>query len=332
MAELPLVFAVIDDEPAIRRLLTLIIGSMGDLVVEAGTYAEAQVILREYPWDVALIDRRLPDGDGTDLCREVVAARAPDTHRQVVIISAAGTREDKLEGFEAGADEYIVKPIDPIELRARLRTVRRAAVTQKQLLSRLSALEQISVIDDLTHVYNHRFFNAELRRMTTLANRHGRPLAMMMIDADHFKRVNDVFGHPVGDRVLAEISTLIAQNVRASDVLARYGGEEFAVILPETTMCDALEVAERVREGVADNPIEYDSGQVRITVSIGVAGMPTPSIDTPLALIEAADRALYVAKSEGRNRVKQYEPTREEESDKRSSAAPTDATDTDSVS
>src|SRR6185369_15163827 len=212
----PCVIAVIDDDPAVRQLLSVIGKRAGGSVLEAGSVAEGTRILREYPWDIAVIDRRLPDGDGLDLCR--IASSGAETHRYVIILSGMQSHEEKMRGFEAGADEYIGKPIDASELAARLRAVRRTVTSQKSLMARLFILEQLSVIDGLTQVFNYRFFDAEIRRHFDLAVRHQRALALAMLDLDNFKKVNDTYGHPIGDRVLAEISTIIAQGIRSSDV------------------------------------------------------------------------------------------------------------------
>jgi diguanylate cyclase (GGDEF)-like protein len=302
----PCVIAVIDDDPAVRELLVAISKRAGGVVLEASSVAEGTRILREYPWDIAIIDRRLPDGDGLELCR--LASGATETHRYIVVLSALQSHEEKMRGFEAGADEYIGKPIDASELAARLRAIRRSVSSQKTLLARLFILEQLSVIDALTQVFNYRFFETEIRRHFDLAVRHQRSLAMAMLDLDNFKKVNDTFGHRIGDHVLTEISTMIAQGIRSSDILSRYGGEEFAIILPETTLEEAFMLAERLRVSIAQTPLEMTGGPARLTVSIGVAAFPAKDIDTAMRLVEAADRALYLAKTEGRNCVRRNKP------------------------
>jgi two-component system cell cycle response regulator len=303
----PLVFAVIDDDVSMRRLLTAMIHGSGDVVVEAPTRADGEVVIREYPWDIAVIAGKLADGDGIELCRQ---ANANDgtSHRHVVLLGSDADDGAKVRGFDAGADDYVLRSVDPVELRARLRAMRRNVAVQKALLARLATLEQLSVIDGLTQVYNHRFFESELRRLFDVAARHARPLALAMIDIDHFKRINDTFGHRAGDLVLTEVSTTIAQNVRGSDVLARYGGEEFAVVLPEARLADAALLGERLREAVANATVRDAFGSVRVTISVGIAAIPAPGIDSPARLIEAADSAMYAAKSAGRNRVASYMP------------------------
>ena len=300
----PFVIAIIDDDPAVRDLLGIIVKRAGGIVLEAGTVGEGMRILHEYPWDIAIIDRLLPDGDGLDLCR--AATSGAESHRYIIILSGVQSHEEKMRGFEAGADEYLGKPIDPTELAARLRAIRRTVTSQKTLLARLFILEQLSVVDALTQVYNYRFFDMEIRRHFDLALRHQRSLALAMLDLDHFKSVNDSYGHRIGDQVLAEISTMIAQGIRSSDILARYGGEEFAIILPETTLEEAFMLAERLRVSIAHNTINVANGPSHMTVSIGVAALPSPAIETPVRLVEAADSALYLAKTEGRNCVRRY--------------------------
>ena len=220
-----------------------------------------------------------------------------------------------MRGFDAGADEYIGKPVDAGELAARLRAIRRTVAGQKTLLARLFILEQLSAVDALTQVYNYRFFDTEIRRHFDLAVRHHRAMALAMIDLDNFKKVNDTFGHRIGDHVLTEISTMITQGIRSSDILARYGGEEFAIILPETTLEEAFMLSERLRVSIAANQLEMSNGPARMTVSIGVAAVPSPQIDAPAQLVEAADRALYLAKSEGRNCVRRFRPEIEDRRD-----------------
>jgi diguanylate cyclase (GGDEF)-like protein len=297
-----LVFAVVEDDPPSRRLIATLLAAEGDVVVEAATMAQARTIIREYPWDIAIIDRGLPDGDGLDLCREI-ANEHRGGHRHVIIVSALSGHHQKMCGYEVGADDYIVKPFDVTELRAKLNAVRRAVAHQKALVSRLAVMEQLSVIDSLTHLYNRRFFDNEMSRLFDITVRHARPLGLVIADIDHFKLINDGFGHGAGDIVLQEVSNVIAQVVRSTDVLVRYGGEEFAVILPETRLESAATLADRVRKAVEELQLPPVVGAGRVTVSLGVAAAPNIDIVSPSQLVEAADRALYLAKTNGRNRV-----------------------------
>jgi two-component system cell cycle response regulator len=302
----PLVFALIDDDAALRRVLAAVIRQSGDLAIEARTFAEGQVLLAEYPWDIALVDRSLPDGDGLEFCRSLDKGEA--SHRMIVVLSSRGEREDRLAGFEAGADEYFPKVMDLVEIRTRLKTIRRAVARHKEIVSRLVSVEQMSLMDGLTGVYNHRYFEGAIKRQFGMALRHQRPLTLAMIDIDNFKHVNDSLGHLVGDRVLTEVSTVIAQHVRSTDELARYGGEEFAILMPDLPLREALPVAERIRVAVAGHVTPIALGDVKVTVSIGLAGVPCDFCLSPAELTDAADRALYSAKAKGRNRVEVFAP------------------------
>ncbi|HXI14431.1 MAG TPA: diguanylate cyclase [Thermoanaerobaculia bacterium] len=305
MQNSPLVIVIIDDSSPIRSLLEASAAVSGELVVAAGTFAEGLIVLREYPWDVAIIDPQLPDGDGLALCRDVAAGlREVEPHRHILFLSATDSPEGKLRGFDAGADEYISKNADAAELVARFGALRRSVISQKDLLLRLATLEHLSVIDGLTQVYNRRFFQSELRMLFDVASRHDRPLAIAMIDIDHFKEVNDANGHAIGDLVLSQVSTAIAQKIRSCDILARYGGDEFAVLLPEATLADAAVIAERVRSAVESLRVDGNSAQLRMSISVGVAAVPKADTPTHVHFLEAADRALYRAKEQGRNRVR----------------------------
>ena len=300
-ASVPLVYALIDDDEALRRVLAAVIRQGGDLAVEARTFAEGRVLLEEYPWDIAIVDRSLPDGDGLDFCRTVDKGLA--SHRMIVVLSSFDGREDRLAGFDAGADEYLPKGLDLVEIRTRLKTMRRSVSRHKEILSRLVTVEQMSLLDGLTGVYNHRFFETALKRQVRTALRHERPLTLAMLDIDHFKTVNDTLGHRVGDSVLTDVSTVIAQHVRSTDEVARYGGEEFAILMPDLLPQDALTIAERIRSAVAEHQTPHASGHIRVTISVGLAGLTLEAYASPAELADAADRALYLAKAKGRNRV-----------------------------
>ncbi len=305
MLDLPLVIAIVDSDPSMRQLLGVMARSSGDIAVEAATAAEGRVLLCEYPWDIALIGRSLPDGDGLDLCREVATrVRQAEVHRHLLFLSPSKSPVDILPGFDAGADECVELPIDEGEFRPRLQAIRRNVLMQKALHGRLAMLEQLSLIDDLTHVYNRRFLEAETGRLFDVSLRHGRPLSIAMIDLDEFKIVNDTYGHSVGDIVLREVSTAIAESLRSSDVLARYGGEEFVVLMTETTLPEAVVVGERIRSAVAELRIPCAFGELSVTLSIGLAGLPAAHLESAAKFIKAADEALYQAKRDGRNCVR----------------------------
>jgi diguanylate cyclase (GGDEF)-like protein len=216
-----------------------------------------------------------------------------------------------VEAFAAGADDYVTKPFDFHEVDARIRAMLRKRelystleTTIETLKSANTQLEELLVVDEKTGLYNFRQFQRKLKDEWLRAERYGTSLSLAMLDLDDFKRVNDSYGHPAGDRVLQEFATLVAGGARATDLAARYGGEEFAIILPHTGGAMATRVAERIRHAVRDFRFGSPDHGLRLTVSIGVSTFPSvPDITTSSALILAADRALYRAKHSGKNCV-----------------------------
>jgi two-component system cell cycle response regulator len=298
----PFTIAIVDDDAAIRRLVRLYLKRAGYDTFECTTGEEARERLFRDPWDLAILDRRLPDIDGVVLARDL--KDNPDFRaRYVIMLTGEDEQEDKVEGLELGADDYITKPFQYPELLARIRAGKRIVDLQKELIETNKRLELLSVTDGLTKLHNHRFFQDELARAFEESQRYQRPLSLAMIDIDFFKKVNDTHGHAVGDDVLKRAATLFRDSVRSTDLVARYGGEEFAVMMPETTLHDAEAFAEKIRHLVETTPLETQIGPLAITVSIGVASVPHSRIHSAKELIIAADKALYRAKRNGRNQV-----------------------------
>ena len=226
----------------------------------------------------------------------------------VVLLLESPSPEDTLRALQLGADEVFERPV-PMELFAaktkRLLDLHRHV---EGLHEQIEALHRLSVTDGLTQVFNHRYFQSRLKEEFRRAQRYEENLALMLVDLDHFKNVNDRFGHQAGDLVLREVALAIKANIRDTDVVARYGGEEFVVLLPKTQRPGALTVAERVWSGVAS----VKAGPQRthpVTLSIGVSSYPGEDVDTPESLLQTADEALYTAKRTGRNRIVLHEPT-----------------------
>jgi diguanylate cyclase (GGDEF)-like protein len=235
------------------------------------------------------------------------------------MLTGEDEQEDKVEGLELGADDYITKPFQYPELLARIRAGKRIVDLQKELVETNRRLELLSVTDGLTKLHNHRYFQDELARAFEESQRYARPLSLAMIDIDFFKKVNDTYGHAVGDDVLKCAARLFAESVRSTDLVARYGGEEFAVMMPETSLDDGCVFAEKIRSLIEATALDTQAGPVPATVSIGVASVPHSRIHTAKELIVAADKALYRAKRAGRNQVQAEKrrdpsrPTRERE-------------------
>lgn len=304
--------AIVDDDAAIRRLLRLFLKRAGFETLECTAGEEARAALRREPWDLAILDRRLPDMDGVVLAEELKSNPAFRA-RYIIMLTGEDEQEDKVEGLELGADDYITKPFQYPELLARVRAGKRIVDLQKALMETNKRLELLSITDGLTKLHNHRFFQDELARAFEESQRYGRPLSLAMMDIDFFKKINDTYGHAVGDDVLKRSADLYKHSVRSTDLVARYGGEEFAVMMPETELQDAITLAEKLRHLVEETPLETQAGPVSATISVGVASVPLSRVHSPKDLIVAADRALYRAKKSGRNRVeaeKRRDPAR----------------------
>jgi len=294
--------AIVDDDPAIRRLVVLFLKRAGYETLECTTGEEARTALMSQPWDLAILDRRLPDMDGVVLAQELKANNDFRT-RYIIMLTGEDEQADKIEGLELGADDYITKPFQYPELLARIRAGKRIVDLQKELLQTNKRLELLSITDGLTRLHNHRHFQDELARAFEESQRYGRPLSLAMIDIDFFKKFNDTHGHAVGDDVLRRAAELYQSSVRSTDLVARYGGEEFAVMMPETMLDDAVTFAEKIRHLVETTPLETQAGPLNVTVSVGVASVPQSRIQSGKELIVAADKALYRAKKNGRNQV-----------------------------
>ena len=298
----PFTISIVDDDAAIRRLLRLILTRAGYQTRECTTGTEARELLWTEPWDIAVLDRKLPDMDGLVLCHEIKSDPKMRS-RYIIMLTGEDDQEDKVEGLELGADDYITKPFQPAELLARVRAAKRIVDLQKELLETNKRLELLSITDGLTKLHNHRYFQDEMNRAFEESQRYERPLSLAMIDIDFFKKINDTYGHAAGDDVLRAVAQLYRDSVRATDLVARYGGEEFAVMMPETTLDDAAIFAEKIRALIESTPLQTQAGALNARVSIGVASVPHAKIHTPKELIVAADKALYRAKKGGRNQV-----------------------------
>ena len=294
--------AIVDDDAAIRRLVRLFLTRAGYETLECTTGDEAREMLASQPWDLVILDRKLPDMDGVVLAREL-RSNPQFRARYIIMLTGEAEQEDKVEGLELGADDYITKPFQYPELLARIRAGKRIVDLQKELVETNRRLELLSITDGLTRLHNHRYFQDELARAFEESQRYQRPLSLAMIDIDFFKKFNDTYGHAVGDDVLKCAAELYRKSVRSTDLVARYGGEEFAVMMPETALEDGITFAEKIRQMIETTPLDTQQGPLHVTVSIGVASVPHSRIRSAKELIVAADKALYRAKKNGRNQV-----------------------------
>lgn len=291
---------VAEDDPVTRRLLQRSLQRWNYDVVVAVDGTEARRILMgaDAP-KLAILDWVMPGGDGVDICREL-RRRDCASYVYTLLLTSKSTREDLLKGLEAGADDYLVKPIDPLELQARLRSGERILALQDQLIAAREVMREQAMRDPLTGVWNRRAALEILEREFHRSRRLHEPLVVIMLDLDHFKGINDTRGHQAGDSVLVQVARRALGTMRPYDSLGRYGGEEFLVIAPGCDAQTGLDLAERLREAVVATPIPLTSDSVSVTLSLGVASLADDP--TPDALIYRADQALYSAKNAGRNR------------------------------
>ena len=299
----PCRIVLIEDDPAIVRLLKKILTNRAMEVVACSTAAEGIEALEHEDWDICLLDRGLPDSDGIEICRRVKAESRFDA-RWVIMLSGYDSLDARVEALNLGADDYITKPFHSAEVLARVNASWRVVEMQQQLVEMARQLEELSGRDDLTGVFNRRHFRRTVARAFDHSRRYHRPLSVAIIDVDHFKNVNDRFGHQAGDTVLAEVAKRFVRSVRSSDYLARYGGEEFIVLLPETQLGDAVTFGEKLRAAIASAPVPIPGGDaLPVTVSVGTASLAHTQFSSAAEMIRAADQALYRAKRNGRNRV-----------------------------
>lgn len=269
------------------------------VTVEDGT-AALTVLLRDDGPRMAILDWVMPGADGLDVCRAVRERSAQYVY--LMLLTAQDKREHMVAGLEAGADDFLTKPCHPSELQARLRSGGRVLELQEGLLRAQEALRLEATRDHLTGLWNRRMILDNLHRELRRAAHENRPLAVVMVDIDHFKIVNDTHGHAAGDEVLQEATRRIRSAMRDYDFIGRYGGEEFLLLLPGCDARSASGVAERVRAGIAAKPAQIGTVVLPVSASLGVAWTTSGSVG-PNVLIQAADEALYRAKTLGRNRV-----------------------------
>jgi two-component system cell cycle response regulator len=264
---------------------------------------EKALITAKGPVDLIIVNAAARGFDGLRLAAQI---RLDDGTRHVPILAIVDfdERPRLVKALEIGVNDILAKPIDPQELSARARTqIRRKRYTD-YLRDNLDHSLELAVTDQLTGLHNRRYMSGQLEALVKRAVLGGDPVAALLIDIDHFKKINDGFGHDVGDEVLREFAVRLASNVRAIDLPCRYGGEEFVVVMPDTQLEDALRIAERIRLHVAGSPFRVMGGSelLTVTISIGVAAT-CGALDKPDALLKRADEAVYEAKAGGRNKV-----------------------------
>jgi diguanylate cyclase (GGDEF)-like protein len=294
---------VADDEVVSRRLLEGSLARWGyDVVVARDGLEASEILLAPDAPMLAVLDWMMPCKDGVELCQEV-RQRKIEPYTYIILLTAKHTKNDVIQGLEAGADDYIVKPFDPPELKVRMRTGKRILYLQDQLIRAREALRDQATRDQLTGLWNRATILGLLGDEINRADREQASLAVIVADLDNFKRINDTHGHAVGDEVLRQCAQAMQDTRRRYDAIGRYGGEEFLIVLPGCDTNNALSHAERLRAAVSRVTIEAAGSLIHPTISVGVAVCGRHHPARAFELVQAADTALYRAKRAGRDRV-----------------------------
>ncbi|MFO7740194.1 MAG: diguanylate cyclase [Desulfatiglandaceae bacterium] len=298
---------VAEDDPVSRKILekTLTKAEYEVVSVENGKKALDTLGKRFFP--IILTDWMMPEMDGLQLCRLSRQLRWPG-YIYIILLTAKDSKDDIIAGLEAGADDYLTKPFNHAELIARLNTGRRILELERSLKDANEEIRILSITDPLTGCYNRGYLAGHLPQEIKRARRYNRPLSVVLSDLDHFKSVNDTYGHSAGDLVLKKFVQCIRETIRNDvDWVARFGGEEFLIVFPETDIQCARRPAERIRTRLSQRAFAVEGEEILITASFGITGFGPDTPDqeiTPEAMIRKADSCLYRAKRQGRNRIR----------------------------
>jgi diguanylate cyclase (GGDEF)-like protein len=296
---------IVDDDPEARDYLVAVVQEAGYLTAIASSGEEALQLLDREFCPIVISDRNMPGMDGLTLCRRARKKTYPG-YLYIFLLTAHNSREDIIAGLQAGADDYLGKKnISAPELVARLGNARRIVSLEQALRRAVEQKRQMANTDVLTGAYSRRYLERQLSLELERARRFGHPLSVLLIDIDHFKRINDRYGHAIGDEVLRSVCRRMRELLpRACDWIGRYGGEEFLAVLLDTDLQGAEAVAQRINAGMAQTPFETSAGIITVTASIGgaeVSQLP-PGNPTFTGLLQLADHCLYASKDNGRNR------------------------------
>lgn len=300
---------LVDDSPGLReevRRLIPRLGVVGECREAADGIEAYRKVLEAIP-DLILCDLVMPSVDGFKFLT-LLRSRTEARDIPVILLTGKTDVETKIRGLELGASDYVTKPFDAGELLARIKVQLKIKALQDELRRSNERLQELSSTDPLTQLHNRRHFMTVLAAEFERADRYDLPLSFAMLDIDHFKRVNDSFGHQAGDDVLRALGLLLKRELRTTDIPGRYGGEEFCAILPQTGLEGAREFADRFRVTVESTSFQAQGHELRMTISVGVSACPGARVGSGEDLIRLADEALYRAKGDGRNCVRASEP------------------------
>jgi two-component system cell cycle response regulator len=297
-----------EDSALYRRLISSHLREWGfDLVIVTDGNEAWDLLKTQDAPNLVLLDWVLPGIEGVELCRKIRQSKANSRYTYIVLLTAKDKKKYLLEGMQAGADDYLVKPFDPDELRARLFVGKRILELQQDLLQARDSLRVAATYDFTTGLLNRRAIAERLEHELSRGRRERKPVGIALADLDHFKRINDSFGHLAGDVVLTEVGKRIKGGLRNYDGAGRYGGEEFLVILPGCDLGHTILRCEGLRELICSHEVRTSAGPVRVTVSIGATVADCVHTYSSESLLRAADTALYRAKDRGRDRVEAHD-------------------------
>ncbi len=294
---------IADDDAAARSALIEAVQELGHDPVSVSNGEDALQTVRLYDCSVLLLDWMMPGLDGLEVCGEIRRVDAEDERVCYIIINGArGSTEDLSRALRAGADDYIFKDTNPVEIRARVAVGVRTAQLEKKLIDLNNRLKYLVRTDSLTGLLNHAAILKELSVELDRAKRDGSSTSILMIDLDRFKTVNDTYGHQTGDKVLMAFANMLCRNCRSFDRIGRYGGEEFLIILPRTSRDESIAIGERIRAATEELDLESSTSNLKVTCSIGCCSARR-SDRNPSSMVASADSSLFRAKDAGRNRV-----------------------------
>jgi len=293
---------IAEDDLVSSRILQKNIENWGYKAVLARSGQAAWEALQDEELRLSILDWMMPGMDGVEVCRKI-RHRKKYKYTYIILLSAKDRKQDIIAGLSSGADDYMTKPVNFLELRARLQTGRRIIDLEDKLLLIQNQLKDIASRDSLTKIWNRseisKFLSEELER----GLREKKPTGVVLLDLDHFKKINDFYGHAIGDQALLQVVSRLKRKIRKSDKIGRYGGDEIIIILPNCGLVEIKKVGERLRLAVGKIGIKTDLDTVPVTVSVGCATSELPGTASADKLIKAADRALLKAKGQGRNCV-----------------------------
>jgi len=293
---------IADDDPIACRILEKNLKIWGYETILAKNGEEAWLLLQKEDIRFALLDWMMPKIDGIELCRKI-RSKDKAKYTYIILLTAKGHPQDIIDGLKAGADDFMTKPANFLELQARLQTGQRIIALEDKLLESHKRLYDLATKDSLTALWNRAIILEFLGEELARSLRENYPLGLIIIDVDNFKKINDTFGHQTGDLVLRLLSASLKKHIRPYDKTGRYGGDEMLILLPNCRLQQVGEIAERLRQGCEKIKLRIDDEQLSFTLSLGCASTEVFKRPSASSLIRAGDRALYRAKRSGRNCV-----------------------------